>query len=288
MLETTASDAIPERDAFARLRDLVATLPDEVQRVAALAAVADAQDATRRAEEELQEMLHVASHDLTEPLRMVTSYLKLLERRAGPALDERAREFVFYAVDGADRMKAQLDDLLHYSRVGHGVAAPTVVYLDTLVVEVLRDLGPAIADAGAIVEVDGHLPAVVGDRQQLGQLLQNLVGNAVKFRRPERGNTVRLAATRMADTEAWELTVSDDGIGIDTAQAARIWRVFQRLHSREQYAGNGIGLALCRRIAERHGGRIWVTPADGGGSVFHVCLHDDPVAAGVLSVQERR
>lgn len=287
-MQPAATDVVPERDAFARLRDIVAQLPDDAQRTAALSAVTEAREAAKRAEEELQEMLHVASHDLTEPLRMVTSYLKLLERRAGPVLDERSREFVFYAVDGADRMKAQLDDLLRYSRVGSGAAEPTVVYLDTLVVEVMRDLGPAISDAGGTVEVDGHLPAIVGDRQQLGQLLQNLIGNAVKFRRPERGNTVRVAVGRMTDAPAWELTVTDDGIGIDDDHADRIWRVFQRLHSREEYAGNGIGLALCRRIAERHGGRIWVTPADGGGSIFHVGLTDDPAAAGCLSVHEGR
>lgn len=274
-------DVTQARDPYARLRALADAIPDPAQREEALALVAETSAAAHRRDEELSELLHVASHDLTEPLRMVTSYMQLLERRAGAELDERAREFIFYAVDGADRMKALIDDLVRYSRVGTGAIEPTVVYLDTLIVEVLRDLGPAIAEYEATVEVDGHLPALVGDRKQIGQLLQNLISNAVKFRRPDQGNTVRVAVRRSIDGVAWELTVQDDGIGIAPEHADRIWRVFQRLHSREAYRGNGIGLALCRRIAERHGGRIWVTPAPEGGTIFHVRLLEAP---GALSV----
>lgn len=272
-------------DPYARLAELLDELPEE-RRAEARDVLASAQTTAARTDEELQELVYVASHDLTEPLRMVTSYLQLLDRRAGPALDERCREFMFYAVDGADRMKALLDDLLRYSRVGRAGLESTVVYLDTLLVEVLRDLGPAIADGGATVRAEGSLPAVVGDRVQLGQLLQNLISNAVKFRRPERGNTVTVTVARSVDGGAWELVVADDGIGVDDGQAERIWRVFQRLHSREEYAGNGIGLAICRRIAERHGGRIWVTAVPAGGSAFHVTLKDDAIP--VISVQDRQ
>ncbi|MCW3038762.1 MAG: domain S-box protein [Solirubrobacterales bacterium] len=275
MQELAIDTSTKERDALSRLEELLDELP-EARRAEAHAALAAARASAERTEEELQELVYVASHDLTEPLRMITSYLQLLDRRAGADLDERSREFMFYAVDGAERMKALLDDLLRYSRVGRAGLDTTVVYLDTLLVETLRDLGPAIADAGATVRVDGELPAIVGDRLQLGQLLQNLISNAVKFRGPERGNTVRVAVGRAAGGTAWELTVTDDGIGVDTRQDERIWRVFQRLHSREEFAGNGIGLAICRRVAERHGGRIWVTQnPDGVGSTFHVTLQDD-------------
>jgi light-regulated signal transduction histidine kinase (bacteriophytochrome) len=277
-MQRLAIDTAPGLDALGRLEDLLRLLPDE-HRAEADAALAAARGAAVRTEAERLELLYVASHDLTEPLRMVTSYLKLLERRAGPAIDDRGREYMFYAVDGAERMKGLIDDLVRYSRVDNCGPESTVVHLDTLLAEVVRDLGPAIEEAGATVEAEGLLPSVSGDRQQLRQLLQNLISNGVKFRRPGHGNRVRIAATRVAGEDAWELTVSDDGIGIDGTHADRIWRVFERLHSREQFAGSGIGLALCRRIAERHGGRIWVTPARGGGSVFHVLLQDQAVAA---------
>jgi chemotaxis family two-component system sensor kinase Cph1 len=267
-----------DRDPYARLAGLLEGLP-EAERDAGMTALQDAQDAAHRTEEELREIAYVASHDLTEPLRMVTSYLQLLDRRAADALDERSREFMFYAVDGAERMKALIDDLLRYSRVGTSGLNTSVVYLDTLLVEVLRDLEPAIADTAATVRVDGELPAVIGDRVQLGQLLQNLVANAVKFRPRGRGNTVRIAAERSDGGSGWELTVTDDGIGVDPDQAERIWRVFQRLHNREEYGGNGIGLSICRRIVERHGGRIWRTAPASGGSVFHVFLPDDLTAS---------
>ncbi|MCW2997068.1 MAG: integral rane sensor signal transduction histidine kinase [Solirubrobacterales bacterium] len=267
-----------DRDPYARLAGLMEGLP-EAERDAGLCALQDAQDAAQRTEEELHEIAYMASHDLTEPLRMVTSYLQLLDRRAADALDERSREFMFYAVDGAERMKALIDDLLRYSRVGTVGLQTSVVHLDTLLVEVLRDLEPAVADTAATVRTDGELPAILGDRVQLGQLLQNLVANAVKFHPRDRGNTVGIATDRCADGTGWELTVTDDGIGVDPAQAARIWRVFQRLHNREEYAGNGIGLSICRRIAERHGGRIWLTAPASGGSTFHVFLPDDRTPA---------
>jgi light-regulated signal transduction histidine kinase (bacteriophytochrome) len=272
-VDQVAIDTATERDALARLQELLGELP-EPRRAEAMGALAAVRAGVRRTEEELQELVYVASHDLTEPLRMVTSYLQLLDRRAGPGLDERSREFMFYAVDGAERMKALLDDLLRYARVGSAGLTATEVDLEALSVEVLRDLGPAIADAEATVRVTSPLPVVVVDRSQFGQLLQNLISNGVKFRRPERGNTVTVAVQPAPGDGRWELTVTDDGIGVQTDRTERIWRAFQRLHAREEYPGNGIGLAICRRIAERHGGRIWVTPAAGGGSVFHVSFRD--------------
>jgi light-regulated signal transduction histidine kinase (bacteriophytochrome) len=282
-VDQLAIDNATERDAFTRLQELIGELPPE-RRAEAAGALAAVRAGNRRTEEELQELVYVASHDLTEPLRMVTSYLQLLDRRAGPVLDERSKEFMFYAVDGADRMKALIDDLLRYARVGSAAVTAAPVDLDQLLVEVKRDLGPAIAEAGADVQIRGPLPVIVADRPQLGQLLQNLISNAVKFRRPERGNTVVVAVAPIPGGGGWELTVADDGIGVQTDRTDRIWRAFQRLHAREEFEGNGIGLAICRRIAERHGGRIWVTPNAGGGSVFHVSLKDetapDPAAPG--------
>jgi light-regulated signal transduction histidine kinase (bacteriophytochrome) len=273
MAKNMATDMATDRDPYTRLASLLDGLPD-AERDAGMRALEDARTAARRTEEELHEITYVASHDLTEPLRMVASYLQLLDRRLAGGLDERSREFMFYAVDGAERMKALIDDLVRYSRIGTLGLETSTVELDGLLVEVLRDLEPAIADASATVRVDGELPAVVGDRVQLGQLLQNLVSNAVKFHPPDRGNTVHIGARRGANGAGWELTVTDDGIGVDPAQAGRIWRVFQRLHNREEYAGNGIGLSICRRIVERHGGRIWLTSPASGGTVFGVCLPD--------------
>jgi light-regulated signal transduction histidine kinase (bacteriophytochrome) len=270
------TDMPTERDPHTRLAALLQGLP-EADRDAGLQALRELRDTVERREEELREITYVASHDLTEPLRMVTSYLQLLDRRAGETLDERSREFMFYAVDGAERMKALIDDLLRYSRVGTAGLHTADVPLDALLVEVLRDLEPAIADAGATIRAARTLPVVGADRVQLGQLLQNLVANAVKFHPEGRGNHVVVDAHRTAADDGFQVTVTDDGIGVDPRQVERIWRVFQRLHHRDEYPGNGIGLAICRRIAERHGGRIWLTQPDTGGSAFHVCLPDAPV-----------
>ncbi len=261
------------RDPHARLATLLQGLP-EPERGAGLCALHELRDAAARTEEELREIAYVASHDLTEPLRMVTSYLHLLDRRSRDGLDARSREFLFYAVDGADRMKALIEDLLRYSRAGAADLRAVAVPLDELLVEVLRDLEPAITEADATVRAGADLPVVRADRVQLGQLLTNLVANAVKFHPQDRGNTVTISAARSADDGGVELVVTDDGIGVDVGQADRVWQVFQRLHPRDDYPGNGIGLAICRRIAERHHGRIWLTHPEGGGSAFHVALPD--------------
>lgn len=225
-------------------------------------------------EADLSEIVHVTSHDLTEPLRMVTSYLGLLERRYGPELDDTAREFIHYAVDGAERMRALLDDLLRYSRVGGQEPVREPVDVGRVLEAVVRSLEPAIAETGATVVVDGTLPVVDADAVQLGQLLQNLIANAAKFRRAESGNTVTVSARRAAAEAAWLLEVADDGIGIDPRQQERIFLIFQRLHSIDQYDGTGVGLAICRRIAERLGGGIEVVSSVDEGSTFTVRLPD--------------
>jgi PAS domain S-box-containing protein len=226
---------------------------------------------------ELQDFAYTASHDLSEPLRMVASFLGLLERRSAGDLDEKGREYLRQASDGAVRMRNLIDDLLAYSRVANEEPRREQVDLQVLVEGVLKVLGPAIAETEATVEV-GKLPTLEAESTQLGQLLQNLIGNAVKFHEPGRPPTVHVGARRTMG--GCVLSVTDDGIGIDEADQERIFAMFTRLHGRDAYAGTGIGLAICRRIAERHGGRIYVESTPGQGSAFHTLLPDAPSAPG--------
>lgn len=199
---------------------------------------------------------------------MVASYLQLIERRYGEKLDDDAKQFIAYAVDGARRMHVLIHDLLEYSRVGTQGAAFATIDLNDTLEDVKRNLKVAIEEQQAQVTSD-PLPRVRGDRTQLMQLLQNLIGNAMKFRGHDPPR-IHLSADRRDGQ--WTIHVSDNGIGIDPKYADRIFVIFQRLHTREQYAGTGIGLAICKRIAERHGGRIWFEPRPGGGTIFHFTL----------------
>jgi PAS domain S-box-containing protein len=227
---------------------------------------------------ELQDFAYTASHDLSEPLRMVASFLGLLERRSGGALDDRAREYLRQASDGAVRMRHLIDDLLLYSRVANEEPRREQVDLRGLVDGVLAFLAPAIQEQDAQVTVE-DLPVLEAEPTQLAQLLQNLIGNAVKFHPPGRVPHVRVSARRTIGGTV--VTVADDGIGIPVADQERIFAMFTRLHGRHEYAGTGIGLAICRRIAERHGGRIYVeSDGDGQGAAFHTLLPDTPIAPG--------
>jgi PAS domain S-box-containing protein len=225
-----------------------------------------------RTNAELQDFAYIASHDLSEPLRMITSYLQLLERRYEGRLDETAEEFIHYAVDGADRMKALIEDLLRYSRIGSTEVERSAVDADAVLAGALRSLEGAILEAGATV-THGSLKTVHGDASQIGQLLQNLVANAIKFARP--GVPGEVHVERLPGRREWHIVVRDNGIGIDERHAERIFKMFGRLHGREEYEGTGIGLAICRRIAERHSGRIWVESTPGSGSAFHVSIPDE-------------
>jgi PAS domain S-box-containing protein len=226
---------------------------------------------------ELQDFAYTASHDLSEPLRMVASFLSLLERRSAGGLDDAGREYLRQALDGAGRMRHLIDDLLLYSRVANEEPRREQVDLNALVADVLQVLGPAIDQEGATVEV-GQLPTLEAEPGQIAQLLQNLIGNAVKFHPPDRPAVVRVTARRTIGGAV--VTVADEGIGIPDADQERIFAMFTRLHRREEYAGTGIGLAICRRIAERHGGRIYVESSVGGGSAFHTLLPDAPAVPG--------
>jgi signal transduction histidine kinase len=218
-----------------------------------------------RSNAELERFAYVASHDLQEPLRMVKSYVQLLERRYKGQLGEDADEFIHFAVDGAERMQTLITDLLQYSRVStHGKPfAPTDC--STALDHALTNLKVAIEECGAIVTHD-ELPTVVADQSQLTRLLQNLIGNAIKFHKKDARPEVHIGVEH-ADSE-WTFSVRDNGIGIDPKDSERVFMIFQRLHTREEYAGTGIGLAICKKIVERHGGRIWVESKPGKGSTF--------------------
>jgi light-regulated signal transduction histidine kinase (bacteriophytochrome) len=199
---------------------------------------------------------------------MVASYTQLLARRYKGKLDADADEFIRYAVDGANRMQWLINDLLAYSRVTSQDQVLEEVDCDSVLEEVLSDLRVAIEESRAVVTHDA-LPRVMADRGQLGQLFQNLIGNAIKFHGKEPPQ-VHVTAERKPDE--WAFSVRDNGVGLDPQYAERIFVIFQRLHDREEYPGTGIGLAICKKVVERHGGRIWVVSQIGQGATFHFTL----------------
>jgi signal transduction histidine kinase len=234
-----------------------------------LAEAADLQ----RSNAELEQFAYVASHDLQEPLRKVASFCQLLQARYRGSMDERADQYIDFAVDGAKRMQVLINDLLSFSRVGRNPADLTDVELSAVVRAAENNLAGRIEDSGATVEV-GELPTVHGDPGLLTLVFQNLIGNAIKFRGDETPH-VRIDARADADSDCWRVTVADNGIGIDADYAERIFVIFQRLHSRATYEGTGIGLAMCRKIIEHHGGRIWLSPngeGSGHGTTFAFTL----------------
>jgi signal transduction histidine kinase len=223
-----------------------------------------------RSNKELEQFAYVASHDLQEPLRMVSSYTQLLERRYGDKLDEKGRKFVDFAVDGAVRMQQLINDLLEFSRVSTRGKPMKPVDMNRVLDTVKINLSVAIRESDAVVTND-QLPTVLADETQLVQLLQNLVGNAIKFRRAPPARPEVHVSAQVRETEC-VFTVRDNGIGIAPEYFERIFVIFQRLHAKGEYPGTGIGLAVCRRIVERHGGRIWVESAPGQGSTFYFAL----------------
>jgi light-regulated signal transduction histidine kinase (bacteriophytochrome) len=226
----------------------------------------------RRSNEELQQFAYVTSHDLQEPLRAITSYLQLIEERYRHQLDKDAKEFIDFAVEGAKRMKMLISDLLAYSRIDtHGKAleeTDSQKVLDS----VLGSFQLLIAENAITIRCD-PMPQLLADKIQLTQLFQNLISNAIKFR-GESPPELHIGAKRQGDS--WLFSVSDNGIGIEQKYMTRIFELFQRLHAREEYEGTGIGLAICKKVVERHGGHIWVESEVGKGTTFYFTIPDRP------------
>lgn len=226
----------------------------------------------RRSNEDLDQFAAVASHDLQEPLRMVTNYLQLLEQRYASHLDDKAREFIGFATDGAGRMQGLIRDLLAYSRVSTKPYDFEETALEDMLARALANLKLALEESKGVVTHD-RLPVVTGVPLLLSQLFQNLISNAIKFRGPE---SPRIHISVQPGRHEWTLAVRDNGIGIPVKDFDRVFVIFQRLHSREKYPGTGIGLSVCKKIVERHGGRIWVESVAGQGTTFYFTLSKAP------------
>jgi PAS domain S-box-containing protein len=257
--------ALVRNEARAPLYE-IAVFDDISERKTHEAALREAHEELKRSNSELEQFAYVASHDLQEPLRMVASYTQLLQRRYIEKLDGDAKEFMHYIVDGASRMKQLIEDLLSYSRVGTRSKEYKAVEVGVSLDKALANLKAAITESGAEVTRD-KLPVVNGDEVLLPQVFQNLIGNALKFRPKERAPHVHVGVTEHA--HEWQFSVRDNGIGIEPEYFERIFMLFQRLHMKGEYPGTGIGLAICKKVAERHGGRIWVESKPGEGSTFH-------------------
>ncbi|MFD3415070.1 ATP-binding protein [Streptomyces cyaneofuscatus] len=242
----------------------------------------DAQAADlQRSNAELEQFAYVASHDLQEPLRKVSSFTQLLRRRYGGQLDERADQYIDFAVDGANRMQTLISDLLDFSRVGRVHNAHRSIDLDTVLEETLAALSVSVEETGATITHD-PLPDLVADPSQMVMLWQNLIGNAVKFRRP--GETPRIHITAAREAGLWRFTVTDNGIGIPPEYAEKIFVIFQRLHTKDTYSGSGIGLAMCKKIVEFHGGTITIDPDYRNGTRMTFTLAPEPSQSPVPSV----
>lgn len=247
------------------LEELVAERTAELQQMTS---------ALARSNAELEQFAYVASHDLREPLRMVTSFVQLIEQKYQDKLDADGTQYIRFVVDGARRMDGLINDLLEYARVGTHAKEFTAVDCNAAVQVALKNLDVAIRENHAAITVAGLLPTVEGDDVQLTQLFQNLIANGIKFRRADEPPRIEIAAVR--DRNEWVFSVRDNGIGIEPKFFERIFVIFQRLHARDEYSGTGIGLAVCKKIVERHGGRIWVESEPGQGSTFYFILPIPP------------
>ncbi|HWR98832.1 MAG TPA: ATP-binding protein, partial [Candidatus Methanoperedens sp.] len=222
-----------------------------------------------RSNQDLERFAYVSSHDLQEPLRMVTGFLTLLQERCGERLDDKGREFIRQAVVGTARMRQLIDDLLEYSRAGQGAAAANPVAAREALGDALANLDAMILRSGAVVTA-GELPTVRMERAQLAAIFQNLIANGIKYRRGDAPPRLRVEAR--SEHDQWAFSVRDNGIGIPAEQFERIFVIFQRLQSREHSAGTGIGLAIVKRIVETNGGRVWLESRVGEGSTFFFSL----------------
>ena len=222
-----------------------------------------------RSNDELDQFAYVASHDLKEPLILLSAYARMLDERYSEGLTDEGRTFLSHVRSEADRMKAMIDDLLDYSRLETRAEKPVAVDLAESLETALRTLAPKLEEEDAQVHVDGQFPLVEGSPTQFERLFRNLISNAVKFRGKE---PPRIEVRGVQGDDEWTIEVHDNGIGIDPAKSEKVFEVFQRLHSQDAYAGTGMGLAICKRIVERHGGRIWVEPGESGGTIVRFAL----------------
>jgi light-regulated signal transduction histidine kinase (bacteriophytochrome) len=257
------------RDQRDRLYGFAQVTRDITQRKQAEEHLVKAMTELKRSNDELEQFAYVASHDLQEPLRMVSSYTKLLGQRYKGRLDSDADDFISYAIDGASRMQRLIQDLLSYSRAGTNRKTFHKVSSEIAVKDALASLRTTIQETGAVVTKD-PLPVVATDNAQLTQVFQNLIGNAIEYRGTEVPQ-VHVSAMKNGCDE-WIFSVRDNGLGIDPEYFERIFVIFQRLHGREEFEGSGSGLAICKKILERLGGRIWLESQIGQGSTFHFAL----------------
>jgi two-component system sensor histidine kinase/response regulator len=295
--DVTAVECIKQGATDYVLKDGLARLPEAIRRALrekhermlrrqAEANLARKVDELARSNSDLEQFAYIASHDLQEPLRMVSAYTQLLSERYAGKLDENADKFLGYAREGAQRMQVLIKDLLAFSRVGRNVATGNVE-CDEVMKEAIDSLASAIQESGAIV-THALLPAVWAERTEMAQVFQNLIGNAIKFR--EKAPPIISVGVEKAG-EHWLFSVKDNGIGIASENVESIFLAFQRLHARSEYPGNGIGLAICKKIIELYGGKIWAESQPGSGSTFKFTLpchgsdqprderHDEPQEA---------
>jgi light-regulated signal transduction histidine kinase (bacteriophytochrome) len=260
------------------MRDRIA---DELARVEqARLVLLERGEELQRSNADLEQFAYVASHDLSEPLRKVANFCQLLEKQYAGQLDDKAKQYIAFAVDGAKRMQVLIADLLAFSRVGRTTESFEPVDTDRVLSRALATLEERIAASHAEI-VRGPLPTVDGDPTLLTALFLNLVGNALKYRSPERTPRIEISTQRQGDE--WLFTVADNGIGIDPQYSERIFTIFQRLHLRDQYGGTGIGLALCRRIVEFHRGRIWLAESEGPGATFAFLIPERAESRSILT-----
>jgi signal transduction histidine kinase len=279
--DMTAVDCIKQGATDYVLKGALTRLPVAIHRALQEKGLRDqrkrAVEEMERSNQELEQFAYVASHDLQEPLRMVAAYTQLLAERYRGKLDEQADQYIAYAVEGALRMQALILDLLAFSRVGRTDIDRGNNDCNAAVDAALQNLRGAVEDSGAVI-THAQLPAVAANRTQLVQLFQNLIGNAIKFRGKETP-TIRVSAEEHGTD--WRFSVADNSIGISHEYKDKIFVIFQRLHTRQEYPGNGMGLAICKKIVEHHGGRIWVESEPGHGSTFLFTL-----PAGHADVEE--
>src|SRR5256884_6080798 len=277
--DVTAVECIKQGAMDYVLKDRLARLPVAVlsalqekrlrdERQQAIDDLAKKVEELARSNRELEQFAYVASHDLQEPLRMVAAYTQLLAERYQGKLDEQADKYIHYAVDGAKRMQTLVQDLLAFSRAGRQHSEVKETDCNVMVELAIANLQVATRESGAQITYD-HLPVVLANSSQVPQVFQNLIGNAIKFRGPK---TPQIQITAERQENEWVFSVADNGIGIAPEYCQDIFVIFKRLHTRTEYPGNGIGLALCRKIIEEHAGRIWVTSQEGSGSTFKLTL----------------